>query len=62
MKKKTTPRRPKVESNLYPTGICCGCNQEMPLMKLFKHRLPNGDCPDERGLFTLPGDAVETEP
>lgn len=58
MKKKTTPGTPKVESNLYPTGICTGCGQEMKLKKLFKHRLSNGDCPDERGLFSL----VEAEP
>ncbi len=40
-------------SNLYDWGICTGCGRGMRLKELFAHRLSDGDCPDERGLFVL---------
>lgn len=43
----------RVESNLYPEGMCTGCNRVMKLRELFNHRLKNGDCPDEHRLFVL---------
>ena len=39
--------------NLYADGFCLGCQKTMKLKDLFAHRLPNGDCPDQRGLFAL---------
>lgn len=41
------------QSNIEDWALCMGCRRQMKFKEMLSHRLPNGDCPDERGLFKL---------